>query len=166
MAQQAVVATIITDLHGVPLLLPFHMTLTLSGANANVFTLPSPTAIGLAVGGETDITLIPVNNLPAGTYKVTLTLNANDMSPVSIEITYTLTTTANDAPPSAPLKAWIQNDLLHIEGLTPGNLWSVYNISGALVHTGKATAATERIRLTVRGIYIVTSAGKSVKVKY
>ena len=142
-----------------------QMTLSLSGANADVFTLPSPTVANLAVGGESDITLTPRAALKAGTYKATLTLNADGISPVSIEITYTQTTTGNDNPQPVTLKAWTLNGLLHVEGLTAGERWSVYTISGTLVHISIARDTTERVRLDVSGIYVVTSGGKSVKVK-
>jgi hypothetical protein len=141
------------------------MTLALTGANADVFTLPAPTASSLAAGGETDIMLTSRTGLATGVYKATLTVSATDITPVQIEIELRITTTSNDdIPQPQTLKAWMRSGQLHVSGLTVGKQWSVYNISGTLVHTAKATAAEADITLPVQGLYIVVSEGQSVKV--
>ena len=120
----------------------------------------------MTAGAETDITLIPVAALTAGTYKATLTVSADGITSVSVDITYTVTPTANDALQATTLKAWTQNGLLHVSGLTAGKQWRVYSISGTLVYTDKATADKATAPLPVRGIYIVVSERQSIKVTY
>jgi len=59
-----------------------------------------------------------------------------------------------------------QNGSLHISGLTSGQLWSIYNASGQLVHQSLAASEEENVKLPEPGIYIVTSGNKTVKVKF
>ena len=66
--------------------------------------------------------------------------------------------------PSSLLKAYVQNGRLHVSGLTVGDLWSVYNLYGISVHQHMATAEDAVIVLPKKGIYIILSAGQSVKV--
>jgi hypothetical protein len=144
------------------------LTLSLSGANADVFTLPATTVNSLAVGGETEITLSPRANLAQGVYTAMLTVSADGIAPVQTEITYTVTTTTgiDDIPQAKPLKAYMRNGRLHVEGLTAGKSWSVYSVSGTPVYQGKATGEEADVSLTVRGVYIVVSEGRSVKAVY
>ena len=143
-----------------------NLTLALSGTNADVFTLPA-TASSLAVGGETEITLSPRADLAQGVYTATLTVSAEGIAPVQVEITYTITPTGmDDIPQAKPLKAYMRNGRLHVEGLTAGKSWSVYSVSGTPVYQGKATGEEADVSLTVRGVYIVVSEGRSVKAVY
>jgi hypothetical protein len=143
------------------------LTLALSGANADVFTLPATTVSSLATGGETDITLTPRTGLAAGTYTATLTVSAEGMTSATVEIIYTVTPTGIDAFPQAKvLKAWTQNGRLHVNGLTVGKPWSVYGISGALIRHSVADSDEAAVLLPERGMYIVTSGNESMKVMY
>jgi hypothetical protein len=76
------------------------------------------------------------------------------------------------------------NGVLHVSGLTPGQSWHVYNLTGTLIYTGVAdaganisTSLNDRIStslndricvcpLPVRGVYIVRSGNNVVKVVY
>ena len=64
--------------------------------------------------------------------------------------------------PSSTLKASIQNGRLHVSGLTIGNMWTVYNLSGEIVRQSRATAEEADIDLPSKGIYIFVSAEQSV----
>jgi len=66
------------------------------------------------------------------------------------------------------LKARVDNGTLHIGGLTAGKTWSVYTISGTLLHQGIATGDPETLLVIFlqRGIYIIKSENKIVKVVY
>ncbi|GHT60742.1 hypothetical protein AGMMS50239_10270 [Bacteroidia bacterium] len=55
---------------------------------------------------------------------------------------------------------------MHVGGLTAGKQWSVYNISGALVYQGIASGDEADVPLSVRGVYIVKSGSKTIKVVY
>jgi hypothetical protein len=142
------------------------LTLALSGANADVFTLPATTVSSLAVGDETDITLTPRAGLARGTYKATLTVSTEGITPVSVEITYTVTPTGIDAPQAEVLKAYVIDSHLHVSGLVPGETLNIYNMQGQRFYHGKATDVEQRVYLRERGVYIVTSGNRVVKVIY
>jgi hypothetical protein len=144
-----------------------ELTLTLSGANADAFTLPSETAGSLAVGGEADITLTPRAGLPPGTYAAILAVGGEGLTSVPVEITHTVMPTGAESIPQVKgLKAWTQNGTLHVSGLTAGKPWSVYSLSGALIYRSVAGSDEANISLPVRGVYVVTSGGKSIKTAY
>ena len=67
-------------------------------------------------------------------------------------------------PHKDSLKAWIHNGALHISGLTSGKLWSIYTIGGQLVYHSIANGNEATINLPERGVYIVTSDNKTIKV--
>jgi hypothetical protein len=58
----------------------------------------------------------------------------------------------------------MRDGLLHVEGLTEGKAWSVYNAAGTLVYRNVATGKEADIPLKAQGIYIVQSGENSVKV--
>ena len=69
------------------------------------------------------------------------------------------------SPAERALKAWTgKNGQLHVSGLTVGKLWSVYDISGLLIHQSRATDEQSEINLAVKGVYIVVSGAERVKV--
>ena len=65
--------------------------------------------------------------------------------------------------PSSTLKAYIQNGHLHLSGLTVGDLWTVYNLSGAIAYQSRATTKESDIYLSTKGVYIIVSAGQRLK---
>ena len=143
------------------------LTLTLTGDNAAVFTLSAITVSNLSVGGEADITLTPRAGLEKGVYKAILTAVSDGLTPVSLEITYTVTTTANEEigqPQGSPLRAWTQNGTLYVSGLIVGELWSVYNFYGVLIYRNIATDSEAKITLPERGMYIVRSGDSVLKI--
>ena len=74
-----------------------------------------------------------------------------------------ITGTDNIQQSSSTLKASTQDGRLHVSGLTVGDLWTVYNLSGAIVYQNRATAEEAVINLPAKGLYIIVSAGQSVK---
>ena len=108
--------------------------------------------------------------LAIGTYPIVLTAS-NGISP-NAQFTFTLTISdpngIGDIPQIKALTAYMQNGTLHIEGLTAGQLWSMYNISGVLVHQSIATGNPETWRAASlqRGVYIIQSNNQIVKVVY
>jgi hypothetical protein len=66
----------------------------------------------------------------------------------------------------SPLRAWMRNGVLHVNGLTPGLSWRVYNLLGQPVFADVATAGKAEILLASRGIYIVISGNETLKVVY
>jgi len=142
------------------------LTLALSGTNANVFTLSSTTINDLAVGAKVDVTLTPRAGLALGTYTAKLTISGDGLESKSIDITHKVTGTSLDVPQVEPLKAWKQNEMLHISGLTAGKLWSVLSITGKLVYQSIADSGEANVSLMVRGVYIIKSGDQTIKVVY
>jgi len=63
------------------------------------------------------------------------------------------------------LSAWINDEgFLNVKGLSPGKQWSVYNVTGALVYRGIATVREENIKITDKGMYIIESENKTIRV--
>jgi hypothetical protein len=143
------------------------LTLTLTGAHADAFALPSATLDGLEAGDEANITLTPRADLPAGTYTATLTVVGEGLTSVSVEVTYTVASTGVDSLPSAPqLTARTHGSTLYVSGLTAGQPWSVYAITGALVYRSTSGGSEANITLPARGVYIVQSGDTAIKVAY
>jgi len=67
---------------------------------------------------------------------------------------------------ASSLKAYVTNGNLHVSGLTAGKVWRVYSVNGALIYQNIATDDTAETNLSVRGIYIIQSENKTVKVVY
>jgi hypothetical protein len=55
---------------------------------------------------------------------------------------------------------------LRIKGLVPNDVFSIYNMQGQLVYRGKAITTEQTVNLRGRGIYIVTTGGRQIKVVY
>jgi autotransporter-associated beta strand protein len=64
------------------------------------------------------------------------------------------------------LQAWTLNGMLHVSGLTPGQSWQVYSLTGQLIYTGIATDVTAERPLPARGIYIIKSGEKQLKIEF
>ena len=62
------------------------------------------------------------------------------------------------------LRAWMQNGVLFVRGLTPGKPWSIYNLYGQLIYTGIAGGDKVEIRLSVKGLFIIQSGNGTIKV--
>ena len=84
--------------------------------------------------------------------------------------------TGNEALPSGGLRAYVENGVLHVGGISAGQTWRVYTITGALVYTasprsseqlspaGSAGAGLFSLPLSTRGVHIVTDGRTAVKV--
>jgi hypothetical protein len=53
---------------------------------------------------------------------------------------------------------------LHVTGLISGQPWSVYSITGALIYRSIATGNEATIPLPIRGLYIIQSGSRSIKI--
>ena len=60
--------------------------------------------------------------------------------------------------------AYVQNGILYIGGLSHGEMWSVYDLTGRLINQGVAVGDRAVTRLPERGIYIVVSAESRIKI--
>jgi hypothetical protein len=67
------------------------------------------------------------------------------------------------------LSAWMKDGTLFVSGLTPGKPWRIYNLAGSLLHQAIAVddvATLSAMYLRNRGVHIVQSEGKSIKVMF
>jgi hypothetical protein len=86
---------------------------------------------------------------------------------VTIVAVFRSTATGNDvvrANNYSPLRGYAQNGVLHVIGLSACEMWYVYNITGTLIYQGIANDDTAEIALSGRGVYIIRSGDKTVKV--
>ncbi|MBR1469944.1 MAG: hypothetical protein IJ605_07540 [Prevotella sp.] len=99
-----------------------------------------------------------------GIYKIK-GLNANATFIVSVE--QVIPTEINAVDGNSRMKAWATGDgLLHVEGLEEGNRFEIFNAEGQLITTCISTGLHQQIPLPTRGIYIIRSAQKIVKLSY
>jgi hypothetical protein len=95
----------------------------------------------------------------------TFTMPAYDVTVNATFIPIAATGT-EELPQAKALSAYIQNNLLCITGLTPGQPWSLYSITGALVLHKTADVNEAEITLPSRGIYIIQSGKQTIKIVY
>jgi hypothetical protein len=65
---------------------------------------------------------------------------------------------------AVPLKARTQNGTLYVSGLTPGQVWSIYAVTGQLLHHAIAGSGEAAVTLPAHGVYMVVSGNRTVKV--
>ncbi len=109
---------------------------------------------------------IPVQKIDG---RLHLTVPANYFSGFAlIELFRSGTTTGigENLQKNSLLNAWVQDGLLHVNGLTPGERLKVYATSGVMVYDSIAASNEENIKLRTTGVYIVNSEGKSIKVMF
>ncbi len=67
-----------------------------------------------------------------------------------------------------PLKSWISDNVLHIEGLRTGEEIFIYDISGIRIYQGIATDNIAQLPcntiLKKRGVYILRTEERAIKV--
>jgi len=73
-------------------------------------------------------------------------------------------TSSDELPQTNLLKAWIRDGLLHVTGLTIGDTFSVYSVTGTLVYQGMATSGEADIPLKAQGVYLVQQGDHTVRV--
>jgi len=129
---------------------------------------------GLAISGATGDSYSPPTST-AGTYYYYVAITNTNTgvngsktitkeSVVAKVIVKKTTAIENVSKPNL-LKAWIEAGTLHLSGLTAGKPWSVYNVAGILIYQGIASNNEAMYRLAFRGVYIVQSVNRTVKVE-
>ena len=66
-------------------------------------------------------------------------------------------------PKAAALNAFGENGTLTVQGLVAGEPFSVHNAQGVLIYRGIAKASEAAISAPVKGVYIITSGDKTLK---
>jgi len=162
----------VTDITDVPteteVKIPLLLTGTVIPNNANCQTIKW----SIDNAGSTGATLSGGNTLnttKAGTAIVRATIAGG--AGIGIEYTQDFSITVKAIPEEIPeisqpnpLKAYTQNRILYVSGLTVGETWRVYDILGKLVYQGVANDETANTALPVSGVYIIRSGGRTGKV--
>jgi hypothetical protein len=131
-------------------------------------TLPTGVSVKYSVNDEPALTTYSVTAV--GTYVVTAIFTVADPdtynTPASMTATLIITSDGGiyNISQTTPLIAWTQNGKLHVSGLVEGKVWSVYNASGVLIYSNIANSDKAEISLQTRGVYIIKTDEKSVKV--
>jgi len=146
-------------------------TITTSGGTLQMSAAITPTN---ATNKEVTWTVAPASGVATintsglltatGNGTVTVRATAKDGSGVYGERQITVSNnTAIEVVEQQVLKAWTQDGMLYVSGLTLGKAWSVYSISGQLIHQAVAKTDEANIPLAAQGIYIVASGEYRVK---
>ena len=73
-------------------------------------------------------------------------------------------TNSNNLVATNPLKAWMQDGVLHVNGLESGKNWSVYSASGTLIYRNTANGESANIPFIKRGLYLIQSGNNIIKI--
>jgi hypothetical protein len=121
---------------------------------------------GTVISSATGATFTIPTSLTAGTYYYYCMVSAAGATPVpSNPATVTVTgTTGTGETYVTPLKAWTRGGMLHVEGLAEGKVWSIYNVSGALIYRSIATGEEADVLLPAQGVYIIRSEDRTIKI--
>jgi len=137
----------------------------------------------LAATGDQPITWsISTGNLPAGiTLSTAGVLSGTPTLPGSFTFTVKATNEAGNNEKSLTLvvaqstdnariaagntlRAWTRNGILHIEGITSGEILRIYSAAGLLIYQNTVSSVTADIPLHAQGIYLVQQGRQTVKV--
>jgi hypothetical protein len=136
-----------------------EFTLTSTGVN----TIP-------ALETNTAWTVAPISGLPQGNHTATLTLYYHvDGAPATVfqtdrTISLNVYPVGVNNPEVGELSAFSLNGTLTVKGLVAGEPFSVHNAQGVLIYRGIAKSSDATITVPVKGVYVVTSADKALKV--
>ncbi|MCL2041289.1 MAG: T9SS type A sorting domain-containing protein [Bacteroidales bacterium] len=162
----------VTDIINVPtegiIKIPLFLTGTVVPANATyksiVWKVSDAGSTGAYISGVNTL------NIESEGTAIVSAIVANGLG-IGIEYTQDFNITVKGIPEEIPeisqpnpLKAYTQNRILYVSGLTVGETWRVYDILGKLVYQGVATDETANTILTVSGVYIIRSGSKTAKV--
>ncbi len=118
---------------------------------------------------DTTLNLGSFSLLEEGKRKIECVLNFDQSSDTTVSKTIEVILPSKQKPTllqEQSLKAWQQNDVLHISGLTPNQAFVIYNVMGIPVHRGVATDDITTIGLDVlpHGTYIIYQNQKTLKI--
>ena len=121
-----------------------------SSTNENVATV-SPKGVITAVAPGTTTITATVETEKGADCSASCIVTVSDVSGIN-------------AVPYNPLSAWIDNGMLHIKGLKPGNIFSIYDAMGKPVYRGTAESTEVNRPIEGKGIFIVKTENCAVKV--
>ena len=119
-------------------------------------------ALDSIVVHKTNDASVVVTLAGTGTARV-FTMPAYD---VTVTVAFKSTAGVGDVPQKQQLIVRKQNNRLTVCGLAIGKPWSVYSISGRLIHLETANDSESTIILPAHGAYIILSGDRAVKTMY
>ena len=87
-----------------------------------------------------------------------------ELAEVSIKLMPTNLTTVKDNQSS--LRATVNGEIMKITGLETGMPFNIYNLQGTAIHKEIASVSEASVSLPARGVYIIQSGSKTLKVMY
>jgi hypothetical protein len=125
------------------------------------------TSLGAVAAGDVSGKTVTLTAGAKDIYVVVEDAAGNISAPLKIEAAaYDDTPTGINSSAAQTLQAISTDGGLQVRGLVPGEVFSIYNLSGQLVYNGNATAPEQFVPLNVRGIYIVASGNQRIKTVY
>ncbi|MDR0541192.1 MAG: hypothetical protein LBH19_03150 [Dysgonamonadaceae bacterium] len=116
-----------------------------------------------------DWKVMPLPGLSKGKHTATITLyyhiaGSETVLYTSVTVSLNVYGVGIDATEVAELNAFGLNGVLTVKGLVAGEPFSVHNAQGVLIYRGVAKAGEATVNVPVKGVYVVTSSGKTLKV--
>ena len=107
------------------------LTVALSGANANSFTLSATSLASIAAGGSRSFTVVPINGLSAGTYTATVTVSGSSNISASFGVSF-MVNKADQTLSAADLIRTVGDGSINLSGQTTSTAGAQ---SGAITYT-------------------------------
>lgn len=138
---------------------------TLTGEDAEHFTLSYETITDLAAGAEREIVLLPAEDLTEGIYAVMVTVTGEGISEY-VNISYHSEKTGIPETIVGNATLWaVQTDAgLLIKGLIPGETFSIITMQGRVIYRGQAVTSEQAVAVKQRGVYIIVCGNRSAKI--
>jgi hypothetical protein len=117
---------------------------------------------GLSLNGTNGL----ISGIPTTDEIATFAVKATNTAG-SVSKTFTITIgdyTASEAVEASSLQGWMTNGTLFVKGLTVGQPWQIFNLTGMLIYTGIAVDTTADLPLPARGVYIIRSGNSVIKI--
>jgi hypothetical protein len=113
--------------------------------------------------------IVPSVGLAKGNHTATVTLHyhaSGNSAPLQTDGTISLNVYAVGVttPEAGELSAYGLGGVLTVKGLVAGEPYSIHNAQGVLIYRGVAKSDEATVNAPVKGVYVVTSAGKTLKV--
>lgn len=132
-----------------------YSTLTWESSNESVLEVSERGVLTANAIGETDVTVTIADSKGK---KYTSTCHVSIVDPNDLDGIQSIVTEQQT------MRAWANNNVLHISGLRVGNRVNVYDTSGAVVDTFIAEGENATRPLSTQGVYIVKSTTGTSKV--
>ncbi|MDR2968349.1 MAG: hypothetical protein LBV32_01940 [Tannerellaceae bacterium] len=154
---------------------PTSATFTITASSDEHGTITPEGALKVEEGSYIGFTFMPYTDYEIAEVKVDgqiveITSGSYTFTNISADHTIAVTFRRKQNPPTANtevaagLKVRTQDGQLHVSGLTPGESWIVYSMTGVIIRQGIAADSEVIIPLSARGVYILKAGKDTVKI--